>query len=206
MKEQIEIFADEGLSTIFDGDLVLQIDKDTNRLNHKKVVGFRLENAENENARVHCRTAEDLRGVYSATVFFDGVRRKGQNKRSNFFPKDWTREQVTSAIFEAYQNKTPKNLADNQYLGQAADGMTILFWLDESDKITDAMPLRDGVNLRKRRNHSKRHCEQCGQPKHYVCQEHHNFQKKGLKKIYAKIRRRVRKFYFGLSEKFKFAN
>lgn len=205
MQEQNEIFAGEGITNIFDGDLVSQIDKETNQLNHKKVVGFRLENVENKNVRVHCRSREDVRGVYAATVFFDGVRRRGKNGRSNFFPKDWTRKQVTDAVFEAYQNRTPKNITENQYVGQNVAGMRISIWLDKSGKIIDAMPLIEGVSLKKRkRKSSNQFCHQCGKPKHFVCSEHHYFQKKGLKKIYAKIRRNVRKFYFSFMKRLKF--
>lgn len=207
MQKHIEIFADNGLLNIFDGDLVTQIDKQTSRLNHKKVVGFRLENDENNNVRISCRTCEDSRGVYAATVFLDGVRRRGQNGRSNFFPKDWTREQVAGVIFEAYQNKTLANILEHRFVGQAADGMKISLWLDKSGKVIDAMPLIEGVALKRRRRKGGGCCGQCGQPKHYVCLYHHPFPKtRGLKKVFKNIRYHVRKFYFNWARRLKFVD
>ncbi len=47
-------------------------------------------------------------------------------------------------------------------------------------------------------------CLECGEPKHYVCLEHHNFQKTGLQRIYAKARSGVRTVYFTLARKLNF--
>lgn len=203
MTEKFEIFANTGLVTIFDGVLVPQVDKETNKLAHYRAIGYRLENKESKNVQVYSISEADSRGVYSANLFLDNVRRRSRRNRSNFFPKDWNREQVTDSIFEAYQSKTQINIANKQYIGQTSDGMTISLWLDESDKVIDAMPLRDGV-WQGRKKKAKRCCKRCGQPKQTICLNHHTYKKKGIEKVLASIKRYSRKFYYSLARSLKF--
>ena len=44
--------------------------------------------------------------------------------RSTFFPKDWTKEQVSSAIEEANQNRLPTE-RPNKYRGTSSSGVEI---------------------------------------------------------------------------------
>ena len=196
MNNQIEIFANEGLSTIFDGALVSQPDLKADKVDHFKVIGYRLETIKRENVRVIARMPEDENGVYRATVFIDGIRRKGRRKKSAFFPKHWTKEQVIKAVCEAYQNKVIRTIAENMYVGKTLDGMNIILWLDQNDRVIDAMPFRDEIMAVNHRKKLKRLCKTCQQPKHSICLEHHNFEKKGLSKVWKKIRYYSRKFYF----------
>jgi hypothetical protein len=200
MQDKFEIFADKGLSIIFDGALLPNINQTTNEVNNYKVIGYRLESTGTEKVRVICRMPEDSNGVYTATVYLDGVRRKGKNTSSVFFPRHWTKDEVTDAIFEAYQNRIVKNVADNQYIGKTSMEMHIFLWLDEKDKVTDAMPFRDAVKEFNRRKKAKATCKICGQHKHYVCLEHHNPPKKptGIKRILKRSRYYSRKIYYNL--------
>jgi hypothetical protein len=205
MQDKYEIFAEKGLSNIFDGALLPNINKQTNQPNNYKVIGYRLESVQSERVRVICKMPEDANGVYTATVFFDGIRRKGKSKTSVFFPKHWTKDEITNSIFEAYQNKTVKKPSDNQYIGTSKKGMHIILWLDEVGEVIDAMPFRDVVLESIRRTKIKRHCSICQQPKHYICLEHHNYKKTEIKKFLDRPAKRIRyysrKVYFNVARK-----
>jgi hypothetical protein len=202
MQDKYEIFAEKGLSTIFDGALLPNINQTTNEVNNYRVIGYRLESTRTEKVRVICRMPEDSNGVYTATIFFDGVRRRGKSTTSVFFPRHWMKDEVVDAIFEAYQNRIVKNVADNQYIGKTSKEMHIFLWLDEKDKVTDAMPFRDAVKEFKRRRKAKATCKICGEHKHYVCLERHNPPKKptGFKRILKRSRYYSRKIYYNLAE------
>jgi hypothetical protein len=205
MQDKYEIFAEKGLSNIFDGALLPYINKQTNQPNSYKVIGYRLESVQSERVQVICKMPEDANGVYTATVFFDGIRRKGKSKTSVFFPKHWTKDEITSSIFEAYQNKTVKKPADNQYIGTSKNGMHIILWLDEAEKVTDAMPFRDVVLELNRRRKAKSHCEICHRPRQYICPEQHNLKKTEIQKFLKRPGRRIRyysrKIYFNVARK-----
>jgi hypothetical protein len=202
MQDKYEIFAEKGLATIFDGALVPNINQTTNEVNNYKVIGYRLESVRSEKVRVIVRQPEDANGVYVATVYLDGVRRKGKNTSSVFFPRHWTKDEVTDAIFEAYQNKVVKNVTDNQYIGKTSSEMHIILWLDGNNKVIDAMPFRDAVKEFNRKKKAKATCKICGQHKHYVCLEHHNPPKKptGIKRILKRSRYYSRKIYYNLTK------
>jgi ribosomal protein L34E len=205
MQDKYEIFAEKGLTNIFDGALIPNLNKQTNQINNCRVIGYRLESIKSEKVQVNCRMPEDANGVYAATVIFDGIRRRGKNKTSVFFPKHWTKDEVTDAIFEAYQNKSVKNPSDNQYIGTSKKGMHVILWLDETGKVQDAMPFRDVVIELNRRRRARKHCGICDQPKHYVCFEHYNFKKTEIRKFFEKPSKQIRyfsrKIYFSVAKK-----
>lgn len=60
------------------------------------------------------------------------------------------------------------------------------------------------ANRKYRRRRITLHCcQECGQPKSYICLEHNlNKKKPFIKKILKKIRYNSKKFYFGLAVKF----
>jgi len=202
MQEKYEIFAGKGLSNIFDGALLPNVNKTTDQVNNYKVIGYRLESTRPENVRIINREPEDVNGVYAATVIFDGVKRRGRTKASTFFPRHWTKDEVTGAIFEAFQNKIVKNIIDRQYIGKTSREMHVILWLDEDEKVIDAMPFRDAVMERNRRKRAKATCKICGNHKHYVCLEHHNPPKKptGIKRILKRSRYYSRKIYYNLAK------
>jgi hypothetical protein len=199
MQEKYEIFADKGISTIFEGALLSHLDKQT-----VEVIGYRLETIKRENVRVIARMPEDINGIYKATTFFDNQRRRGKRRKSSFFPKSWTKDEVISAIYEAYQNKTVRNNVENEYVGKTSNGMNIILCLDEANQVIDAFPIRDVIIEGNRKRKSKRLCQTCRQPKHYICPEHHNYKKKGIRKVLAIIKRYSRKFYFNIGAKLGF--
>jgi hypothetical protein len=200
MQDKFEIFADKGLSIIFDGALLPNVNKITNQVNNYKVIGYRLESTRRENVRVINREPEAVNGAYVATIFFDGIRRKGKSGSSVFFPHCWTKDEVISAIYEAYQDRTLKNVIGNQYIGKASKEMHVILWLDENEKVIDAMPFRDAVKELNRRKRAKATCKFCGEFKHYVCLEHHNPRRKptGIKRILKRSRYYSRKIYYNL--------
>jgi hypothetical protein len=208
MQDKYEIFADDALLNIFNGALISNLSKQLNQINNYKVVGYRLEAIQNEKVQVICKMPEDANGVYTATVFFDGIRRRGRSKTSAFFPKHWTKDEVTNAIFEAYQNKTVKNPSDNQYIGTTGNGMHIILWLNKTGKVTDAMPFRDVVLEINRRKRAKSLCPICKQSKHYICLEHHDRKKTAFEKFIERPGKRIRyysrKVYFNVARKFGF--
>ena len=67
------------------------------------------------------RSPPDAHGVYAGNVVIEGVKKKD---RSTFFPKDWSKEQVESAIDEASRNKAPTDLP-NRYRGTTSSGVEI---------------------------------------------------------------------------------
>lgn len=202
MNTNYEIFANNGISNIFDGMLIPQTDKARDEKSQKRVIGYRFESAKTENIKIHCRQPEDENGVYVATIFFDNFRRK--SKKSAFFPKHWTRDDVIKAIGEAYESKVLRNSQHNQFVGKTRYGMQIILWLDDDEKIIDAMPFRDVIKALKNHRKLKRACKECGQSKHYICLEHHPQKKSSISKILGKIRRYSRKFYFGVARKLGF--
>jgi hypothetical protein len=208
MQDKYEIFAEKGLSNIFDGVLVPQTQKQSNQVNHYKIIGYRLETNRAENIRITARQPEDVNGVYRATVFFDGIRRRVRNKNSALFPKHWSKEEVITAIFEAHQNKMVRDISDNQYEGKTQKGMDIILWLDENKKVTDAMPFRDVLTEGNTYKKAKRLCKICRQPKHLICLEHHQFKKTELEKFLENPLKRIkhysRKIYLDVMRKLKF--
>jgi hypothetical protein len=208
MQDKYEIFAGNALLNIFNGALIPNVNKQTSEVNNYRVIGYRLESIKNEKVQVACRMPEDANGVYAATVFFDGIRRKGRSRTSVFFPRHWTKDEVTDAIFQAYQNKSIKKPSENQYIGTAEKGMHIILWLDADGKVIDAMPFRDVVLELNRRIKANSHCKICNQPKHFVCLDHHNQKTTEFKKFLKKARKRIRyysrKIYFNVARKLGF--
>jgi hypothetical protein len=208
MQDKYEIFAGNALLNIFNGALIPNVNKQTSQVNNYRVIGCRLEAIKNEKVQVACRMPEDANGVYAATVFFDGIRRKGRSRTSVFFPRHWTKDEVTDAIFQAYQNKSVKKLSEKQYIGTAEKGMHIILWLDADGKVIDAMPFRDVVLELNRRKRANSHCRICNQPKHFVCLDHNDYKTTEFEKFLKKPRKRIRyysrKIYFNVARKLGF--
>lgn len=144
------ILAAEGERRIFEGELV------TVRGGRARVRGFHLEDAtvmrENGISIIEeTRTASDSRGVYMAQIELEGVKRRPAY--SGFFPKSWTREQVRSAIAEAYQVRRPRGWVDagSFYEGRTREGIKVVMELDESGRVLDAFPQRGGSSHANRR-------------------------------------------------------
>jgi len=204
MQEKNEIFAENALSILFNGALVPVSRTQPNQVQNCKVIGYRLEAVKAENVRVAVRQPEDGRGIYKATVYFNGVRRRVKNKDSSFFPRVWTKDEVTGAIFEAYQNKVVLEVSQNEYVGKASDGMNVVLWLDADGKVFDAMPLSDDSHQARRwKNKAKRLCRICGCQKHFVCLEHSPLKKQNsfAIRLAKKVRYLYRKFYFNVGKR-----
>jgi hypothetical protein len=202
MQEKNEIFAENALSNIFNGALVPASKTQPNQVQNHKIIGYRLEAVKDENVRV--RQPEDGRGIYKATLYYNGVRRRAKNKDSSFFPRVWTKDQVTGAIFEAYQNKVVLEVSQNEYVGKASNGMSVVLWLDADGKVFDAMPLSDDSHqAHRRKKKAKRFCGICGRDKHFVCLEHNQYKKRKsfVVRSAKKVRYFYRKFYFNLGKR-----
>lgn len=84
--------------------------------------------------------------------------------------------------------------------------------IDEALPLTEAELVRNEkrrIRNQKRRKSLKRHCcKKCGQQKHYVCLEHHQFKKteveKFLERPLPRIQYYLRKLYFSSMRKLKF--
>jgi hypothetical protein len=61
-------------------------------------------------------------------------------------------------------------------------------------------------NKNRRRTIRKACCKECGQPKHYVCLEHHQFPNKGFKRFHKKVRQFARKMKFILAKSLNLLN
>ncbi len=201
MQNENEIFAENALSNIFNGALVSASKTQPGQIQICKVIGYRLEAIEAENVRVAVRQPEDERGIYKATIYLDGARRRAKNRNSSFFPRVWTKREVTGAIFEAYQNKVVRELSQSEYIGKTANGMNVVLWLDRDGKVFDAMPLGDDLTRERReRKRAKRACKICGRPKEFVCLEHNQYKKRKSfpVRLAKKVRYLYRKFYFNV--------
>jgi hypothetical protein len=90
------------------------------------------------------RSPPDAHGVYEANVMIEGVEK---GPRSSFFPKDWTQEQVKSAIGEAYESRKPEPRS-GEFRGTTASGMDITLRLDGKGKPESAYPVYEGPKYR----------------------------------------------------------
>jgi hypothetical protein len=201
MQEKNEIFAENALSNIFNGALAPVSKTQTNQTQTYKVIGYRLEAVKAENIRVAVRQPEDERGIYRATVYFDGVRRRAKNRNSSFFPRNWTKDEVTGAILEAYQNKAVREVSQSEYIGKNVDGMNVVLWLDKNGRVFDAMPLGDDPIQVRRRRKAKCICKNCGRSKVCLSCSSCKERKSLITKFVRKTRYLYRKGYYKLVEK-----
>jgi hypothetical protein len=199
MQNKNEIFADNGLSNIFNGALISKAKIQPTYIHNYEVIGYRLESNEVEGVKVAERKPEDFYGVYVAVVYFQTIRRRAKATNSVFFPRHWTREKVIDAIFEAYQNKSVRDAVKEKYNGKTLDGMPIVLWLDKEGKVFDAMPFRD---IARGLNRKGRTCKICGMNKHLICLKNHQHKGKPfIRKLLGRIRYCSRKFYFNAAGK-----
>ena len=86
------------------------------------------------------KSPPDSHGVYEGNVMIDGVKK---DRRSTFFPKDWTEKQVESAIEEAYKSRKPDR-EPGIYTGQTSSGVEVEMQLTNKGQIHTAYPLYKG--------------------------------------------------------------
>lgn len=178
------ILSAQGEQRIFEGELVKV------RGGRERVRGFHLEDATvmRENGirlLEETRTAADSRGVYMAQIELEGVKRRPAY--GGFFPKSWTREQVRSAIAEAYTVKKPRGWVDagHFYEGRTREGIRIVMELGAGGRVLDAFPLRAGSSHANRRRDARFRvtagikessplvCAECHRLKVLVCPKRH---------------------------------
>lgn len=74
----------------------------------------------------------------------------------------------------------------------------------ETPLLSETEQLREekiAARRKKRKRYVKRcRCRECGQPKHYICLEHHPRRKTGIKKLLHQIRYQSKKLLFNLAE------
>jgi Bacterial EndoU nuclease len=199
MQNQTDIFNENGLTNIFDGAVLI------NEAGHKKVIGYRLENPNSENCFTFSRSPMDTNGIYSATGFIRGIKRKNRNQQNAFFPKDWTQEQIVTAITEAYETRETK-IGQDLILGTTSSGLKIRLWLDENGKVFDAMPLiNNELAVTEKKPKKKNACKICQQPKHSVCVNHNNLPRPKISAlIWKRMRYHLKKIYFNLVRTLRF--
>ena len=134
-KEASDILTDKNRKHLFEGEL------------HPKrgnATGWHFEPTGNKEKGTYVlegtRSPPDDHGVYAANVMIEGTKK---DRRSTFFPKEWTKEQVSAAIDEAYDNKT-LNEKTGRYRGESASGMPIEMMLDQGGRIDRVYPIYKG--------------------------------------------------------------
>lgn len=112
-----------------------------------RAVGFHHQAPGTEqNARIvsGTQTKPDRFGVYEASVEVRDTE-TGQwvrkNRASTFFPQQWSRSEVRSAVLEAYANRVDRG--GGEWEGRLSSGMRIIITTDTSGRITSAYPLRE---------------------------------------------------------------
>ena len=86
------------------------------------------------------RSPLDEHGVYAGNVMVEGVKK---DRRSTFFPKDWTEKQVETAIEEAYKARKPDR-EPSFYTGQTSSGVEVEMQLNNKGQIHTAYPIYKG--------------------------------------------------------------
>ena len=86
------------------------------------------------------RSPPDAHGVYEGNVMIEGMK-KGY--RSTFFPRDWTKEQVETAVREAYESRRPE-VRSGTFRGETSTGMKVELRLDGQGKPESAYPIYQG--------------------------------------------------------------
>ncbi|MGL5150113.1 MAG: EndoU domain-containing protein [Clostridium sp.] len=106
-----------------------------------QAVGFHYENMPNSKGKVikGTESKENEKGVYTAKVEVDGIKKTSNGGKSSFFPKDWSAQKVVDTINEAFKEKVYKT--GNTYFGYSKDGVKIVMYIDEkTDRIISAFP------------------------------------------------------------------
>lgn len=133
--EAASLLTDKGRGHIFHGDV------DPKR---GKATGWHYEpsgdKAKGTQVIDGTRSPPDPHGVYEGNVMIEGVKK---DRRSTFFPKDWTDKQVESAIGEAYKNRKPDR-EPSFYTGQTSSGVEVEMQLNSNGQIHTAYPVYKG--------------------------------------------------------------
>ena len=129
--ERTENFRDGALEHILEGEI--------NR--NGDAVGFHYEGLPTSKGTVieGTRTDPNNFGVYEAEVEVEGIKKRGNNGISSFFPLFWNSQEIVDAINETYDSR--EFVTGNTYEGLTADGMVIRMYLDGNDKIITAFPV-----------------------------------------------------------------
>jgi len=108
-----------------------------------RAVGFHHEASANGRSRLvpGSETKPDAHGVYEARVEIrnDAGDWVAKGTPSSFFPKQWTRSEVRTAILQAYANRHDDG--NGNWSGTVADGMRINGHSDQAGVIDSAYPL-----------------------------------------------------------------
>jgi hypothetical protein len=125
------IISPHGLTRIFEGMLV-DVQTREGKLHHRRMIGFRhvsRDVIESKGYRVKMDegSCPDNRGIWSAKWFLS----TGRSKRQDFFPAEWTCQQVIQAVAEAYETREPTawEMEGSFYLGRTSAGMKIILEL-----------------------------------------------------------------------------
>ncbi len=134
-REAADILTEGSRKHIFKGET---------REKQRDSVGWHLESSGDKEKGTYIlegtRSPTDAHGVYEGNVMIEGLKKKA---RSTFFPKDWTEQQVETAIGEAYRNKRLDGKS-GRYRGEDAKGVEIEMMLNHKGDIDSAYPVYKG--------------------------------------------------------------
>jgi hypothetical protein len=134
-KEASDILTERSRKHIFEGET---------RAEQGDSVGWHLESSGDKEKGTYIlegtRSPTDEHGVYEGNVMIEGLKKKA---RSTFFPKDWTKEQVETAIREAYESRKPE-VRSGSYRGETSTGMKVELRLVGKGTIQSAYPVYQG--------------------------------------------------------------
>ena len=138
--EAASLLTDKGRGHIFHGDV------DPKR---GKATGWHYEPSGDKAKGTYIlegtRSPPDDHGVYAGNVMVEGVKK---DRRSTFFPKDWTEKQVETAIEEAYNTRKTEPTS-GVYRGTLTDGLKVELRLDGKGRIESAYPVYTGPPYRR---------------------------------------------------------
>jgi len=129
--ERTDHFIDGALEHILEGEINRQ----------GEAVGFHYNMLETKKGEIieNTKTPVDSNGVYEAQVEIDGVKKRGNNGYSTFFPDEWDTQEVIDAINDAYEHR--QFIHGNTYEGITEDGVILRMYVTNDEQIISAFPL-----------------------------------------------------------------
>jgi hypothetical protein len=205
------IISPHGLTRIFDGELVPQLTRE-GRTHHYRMLGFRfvsdeVKQREGYGLKIDAGSCPDNRGAYVATWMLAN----GRKMRQTFFPREWSRDDVLTAIRETYETREPVKWMESGkfFQGRTRGGFRIVLELDEQERVVDAIPRKSNTTfehlVRWRvehgySKHSRYFCDVCGK----LRRGHPLGHSTPLKSFYRRVvRRRARKLFWSLIRRVK---
>lgn len=199
------LISPRGLTRIFQGEISAQLTR-KGKTHHYRMIGFRhvsdeVMHREGYSLKVDAMSCPDNQGVFVATW----VLRNGRKLRQPFFPREWSRGELLTAIAEAYETREPVQweTPGKFFQGRTRAGLRIVLELDDDDFVVDAVPRTSRTNFERLARwrvehgfakHKRYFCQTCGKLKrgHVLC---HHMPRRTL---YKRVRYHARKLGYSL--------